>query len=94
LALVADGEHARSDGLSSLAVVTSGLASLAGWSWADPIVGLVIAALIGALFLRTGRAILGRLMDAVDPDLVEAVVAEVRADAPEVKDVAVRTRPA
>lgn len=143
LALVADGEHARSDGLTSLAVVASGLASLVGWSWADPIVGLVIAVLIGALFVRTGRAIVGRLMDAVDPDLVdriraaavepvgivsvgevrvrwlghraraevevcvdgslltdaahdlaEAVAAEVRADAPEVKDVAVRTRPA
>ena len=73
LALVADGEHARSDGLSSLAVVGSGLASLAGWAWADPIVGLVIAALIGALFVRTGRAILARLLDAVDPELVDRV---------------------
>lgn len=73
LALVADGEHARSDGLTSLAVVASGLASLVGWSWADPIVGLVIAALIGALFIRTGRAIVGRLMDAVDPDLVDRI---------------------
>lgn len=73
LALVADGEHARSDGLSSLAVVGSGLASLAGWAWADPIVGLIIAALIGALFVRTGRAIAARLLDAVEPELVARV---------------------
>ena len=73
LALVADGEHARSDGLTSLAVVGSGVASLVGWAWADPIVGLIIAALIGALLVRTGRAIVGRLLDAVDPELVARV---------------------
>jgi cation diffusion facilitator family transporter len=72
LALVADGEHARSDGLSSLAVVGSGLASLAGWAWADPIVGLVIAA-SSAPCRPDRRAILARLLDAVDPELVDRV---------------------
>ena len=67
LALVADGEHARADGLSSLAVVASGLASLAGWQWADPVVGLVIAALIARLFVHTTGPLVGRLVDAVEP---------------------------
>lgn len=73
LALVADGEHARTDGLSSLAVVGSGVASLAGWPYADPVVGLVIAALIARLFVQTARPVLGRLLDDVDPDLVDRV---------------------
>jgi cation diffusion facilitator family transporter len=75
LALVADGEHARADGLSSLAVVASGLATVVGWSWADPIVGLVIAALITRLFFHTAGPLLGRLLDAVDPELVDRVEA-------------------
>lgn len=73
LALVADGEHARTDGLSSLAVVASGVASLAGWPYADPVVGLVIAALIARLFVQTARPVLGRLLDDVDPHLVDRV---------------------
>lgn len=43
-ALVADGRHARADGLVSLGVVASGLVVAAGLDVADPLIGLVITA--------------------------------------------------
>ncbi|MBI1843552.1 MAG: cation transporter [Actinobacteria bacterium] len=39
-ALVADGLHARTDGMTSLAVVLGALGVVAGWFLTDPIVGL------------------------------------------------------
>ncbi len=49
-ALVADGLHARTDGFTSLAVLV-GVGGLAlGWTWADPVVGLLITvAILGVL---------------------------------------------
>ncbi len=49
-ALVADGLHARTDGSTSLAVLV-GVGGLAlGWTWADPVVGLLITvAILGVL---------------------------------------------
>ena len=44
--LVADGLHARTDGLTSLAVIAAAVGSMAGWELADPIVGLVISVAI------------------------------------------------
>src|SRR5215212_2034115 len=66
-ALVADGLHARTDGFTSLAVLIGALGVAAGWTWADPVVGLLIAAAILGV-LRSAVAQVGaRLMDAVDP---------------------------
>jgi cation diffusion facilitator family transporter len=45
-ALVADGLHARTDGLVSLAVVASAIVVALGLDVADPIIGLAISALI------------------------------------------------
>jgi cation diffusion facilitator family transporter len=45
-ALVADGHHARTDGLVSLAVVASAAAVALGVPVADPLIGLVIALVI------------------------------------------------
>lgn len=45
-ALVADGYHARTDGLVSLAVVATAVAVALGLQAADPIIGLVIALVI------------------------------------------------
>lgn len=81
LALVADGHHARTDGLTSLAVVASGLASLVGWAWADPAVGMLIAALIARLFVATSKPVLERLLDATDPELTTQVYAAAAATA-------------
>lgn len=70
-ALVADGLHARTDGFMSIAVLLGVGGVALGWNWADPAIGLAITvALVGVLrsaFLQVGA----RLMDAVDPALVD-----------------------
>jgi Co/Zn/Cd efflux system component len=38
--LIADGLHARADGLTSLAVLLGAGGVAVGWAWADPVVGL------------------------------------------------------
>jgi cation diffusion facilitator family transporter len=78
-ALVADGLHARTDGFTSLAVLL-GVAGVAmGWDWADPVVGLVITVAILAVLWQAAREIYRRLMDAVDPALVDQVERTLRA---------------
>jgi cation diffusion facilitator family transporter len=72
-ALVADGLHARTDGLTSLAVLAAALGTMAGWRLADPVVGLAICAAILKVLHSAARDIYRRLMDSVDPDLVGRV---------------------
>lgn len=72
-ALVADGLHARTDGLTSLAVLLGAGGVALGFEQADPLAGLAIAAAIVAILIGAGRDILGRLLDAVDPALVARV---------------------
>jgi cation diffusion facilitator family transporter len=69
-ALVADGLHARTDGLTSLAVVLGAAGVAAGFPLADPLVGLVITAAILAVLWAAAREVLRRLMDGVDPEVV------------------------
>ncbi len=77
-ALVADGLHARTDGFTSLAVVAAALGVLAGFPLTDPIVGLLIT--VAILFVLRGAAtdIYRRLMDAVDPDVVDETERQAR----------------
>jgi len=70
-ALVADGLHARTDGFTSLAVLIGAGGVALGWNWADPVIGLVITAAILAVLYQAAREVYGRLMDAVDPALVD-----------------------
>jgi cation diffusion facilitator family transporter len=70
-ALVADGVHARTDGFTSLAVVGGVIGIWLGFPLADPIVGLLISAAIVVLLIGTSRDIGRRLLDGVDPGLVE-----------------------
>jgi cation diffusion facilitator family transporter len=76
-ALVADGVHARADGLTSLAVVVGAVLVAAGLPDADPIVGLVIAVSIAFVAKDAARDIYYRLMDAVSPELVDRARATV-----------------
>jgi len=69
-ALVADGLHARTDGLTSLAVLVGALGVAAGIPLADPVVGLLITVMILALLRGAARDVFARLMDGVDPELV------------------------
>jgi cation diffusion facilitator family transporter len=70
-ALVADGIHARTDGITSLAVVLGVLGVWAGFPIADPIIGLLISLAILALLIGATRDIGRRLLDGVDPALVD-----------------------
>jgi cation diffusion facilitator family transporter len=72
-ALVADGQHAQVDGLTSLAVLLGALGVLAGFPMADPIVGLLITVAIVFVLKSAVREIWWRLMDAVDPTLVDTL---------------------
>jgi cation diffusion facilitator family transporter len=91
-ALVADGLHARTDGFTSLAVVAAAAGAALGWGWADPVVGLAIAVAIGFVLKDAAAQVYRRLMDAVDPDLVDQAEATLRGVAG-VRDVtAVRMR--
>jgi cation diffusion facilitator family transporter len=71
-ALVADGLHARTDGFTSLAVVVGAAGVLAGFPLADPLVGLLITVAILVVLWSATTDIYRRLMDAVDPKLVDA----------------------
>ncbi len=70
-ALVADGQHARVDGLTSLAVLLGAFGVLAGFPIADPLVGVLITLAILFVLRDAVREVWWRLMDAVDPSLVE-----------------------
>ena len=70
-ALIADGLHARTDGLTSLAVLIGAGGVALGWDWADPVIGLLITVAILAVLRQAAREIYRRLMDAVDPALVD-----------------------
>jgi cation diffusion facilitator family transporter len=72
-ALVADGLHARTDGFTSLGVLLSAGGVALGLRWADPVVGLAITAAILVVLAGAVRQVYRRLMDAVDPDLVDTV---------------------
>ncbi|WP_020666356.1 cation diffusion facilitator family transporter [Amycolatopsis nigrescens] len=75
-ALVADGLHARADAITSLAVLLSAGGAALGWRLADPIIGLLIAAAIGVVTYSAAKQVFGRLMDAVDPELIDLAHAE------------------
>jgi cation diffusion facilitator family transporter len=70
-ALRADGMHARADGLTSLAVVAGAVGVGLGFPAADPIVGLVIAGAIAMVMVVAARDVFGRLLDRIDPQLVD-----------------------
>jgi cation diffusion facilitator family transporter len=78
-ALVADGLHARTDGFTSLAVLAGAGGVALGWRWADPVVGLLITVAILFVVKDAARQVYHRLMDAVDPALVDTVEAVLRA---------------
>jgi cation diffusion facilitator family transporter len=70
-ALVADGLHARADGFTSLAVLAGAGGVALGFPLADPLVGLLITVTILAVLRTAVRDVYRRLMDAVDPGLVD-----------------------
>ena len=79
-ALVADGAHARTDGLTSLGVVAATLGVLAGFERADALVGLAITVAIVFTMWHAATAVLHRALDGTDEStlsLIEAVAGAV-----------------
>ncbi len=85
-ALVADGLHARTDGFTSLAVLIGAGGVAIGWWWADPVVGLAITVAIAFVLKDAAVQVYRRLMDAVDPELLDRVEAVLR-ETPGVLDI-------
>jgi cation diffusion facilitator family transporter len=73
-ALIADGHHARTDALSSLSVLAATLGVWLGIPMADPLVGLLIAAVILKIGWESGALIVMRMLDGVDPDVTDEVI--------------------
>jgi cation diffusion facilitator family transporter len=69
-ALIADGYHARTDGLTSLAVVAGALGVWMGYALADPIIGLVITVVILGIVWQSAGAVLTRMLDGIEPRVV------------------------
>jgi cation diffusion facilitator family transporter len=72
-ALIADGLHARTDGLTSLAVVLGAAGVWLGYPLADPVVGLIITLAIFGIVWQSTKAVFTRLLDGVDPGVVEEI---------------------
>lgn len=72
-ALIADGYHARTDGLTSLAVVAGAIGVWFGFPLADPIIGLLITVAIFGIVWQSAKAVLTRMLDGVDPAIVGEV---------------------
>lgn len=72
-ALVADGYHARVDGLTSLAVLFSAVGVSLGYPLTDPIIGLVITVAILPIVWQSGKAVFTRLLDGVDPEVTNEI---------------------
>jgi len=72
-ALIADGYHARTDGWTSLAVLLGATGVWLGYPMADPIVGLLIAAAILVIVWQSGKMVFTRLLDGVDPEIIEEI---------------------
>jgi len=70
-ALIADGFHARTDGITSLAVVLGAAGVWLGYPLADPIIGLLITAAIFGIVWQSSRAVVTRMLDGVDPAVVD-----------------------
>ncbi len=67
-ALVADGQHSRADGFTSLGVVAAAIGIMVNQPRVDAAVGLAIGVLIGWAAIQSGRDVILRLLDHGDPE--------------------------
>jgi cation diffusion facilitator family transporter len=68
--LIADGKHALTDSVSSVAAFGGLVGVKAGWAMADPVAAFVVVLAIVAVAIDASRRVLARLLDAVDPTIV------------------------
>lgn len=91
-ALIADGKHARVDALLSLSVVLGLLLVAAGIPIADPIVGLVISAIIGRITWNAARDVGLRMLDGIEPETLDDIRSAALAHVPAESLLDVRAR--
>lgn len=72
-ALIADGQHARVDGITSLAVLIGVLGVAIGVPILDPLVGLAITVAILFIVRDAAKAVFQRLLDGIEPDILAEV---------------------
>jgi cation diffusion facilitator family transporter len=72
-ALVADGKHARVDGLTSLGVLIGVLGIWMGYPVTDPIAGLLITLAILRIVWTSGKSVFFRMLDGIDPSVVDEI---------------------
>lgn len=72
-AMVADGMHARTDGITSLAVLVAVAGSWLGYPMVDPIVGILIGIAILFITWDATKTMWYRLMDAIEPEHLQRV---------------------
>ena len=72
-ALIADGLHARTDGMTSLGVLLGAIGVWLGFPLADPLMGFAIGAAILVVVWGAAREMWLRMMDATDPELIAQV---------------------
>ncbi|WP_257181375.1 cation diffusion facilitator family transporter [Corynebacterium cystitidis] len=72
-ALIAEGQHARADGLSSIAVVVGVIGVWLGFERADAIAGLLIAVVITMTMINSLALVVRRIFDGVDPKTMHAL---------------------
>ena len=85
-ALVADGQHSRIDGLTSLMVLIGVGGSVTGHSLVDPLVGLAIGIVILYIAASSIPPIGLRLLDSIEPEHLERI-REVATKAPGVRSI-------
>ncbi|NLS18579.1 cation transporter [Rhizobium sp. P40RR-XXII] len=72
-ALIADGYHARTDGMTSLAVVVGALGVWFGFPLADPIIGLLITLAIFGIVWQSAHAVVTRSLDGIEPGIADEI---------------------
>ena len=72
-ALVADGYHARTDGIASLAVLASAIGVYLGYPLADPVIGILMTILILRIVWESAAAVFTRILDGVDPGVPDKI---------------------
>jgi cation diffusion facilitator family transporter len=72
-ALIADGQHSRVDGLTSLAVLVGAIGVAVGVPILDPLVGLAITVAILLIVKDAATAVFLRLLDGVEPRILAEI---------------------
>lgn len=71
--LVADGQHARIDGLTSLAVLVAVFGTMLGAPILDSIIGLLITVTIILILWQSSKSIFRHMLDSIEPEMLSKV---------------------